>query len=423
MVWGMQGSLIRRSRVPRDLGAVTCRAIEREVEPRALGVEPAALDRVWGAVERLYRSGIHPAIAVCVRYRGQVLLDRAIGHASGNGPDDAPEAPKRLVTPDTPFSTLSASKPLAAMVMHLLAERGLVHLDDPVCEYLPEFARHGKEVITIRHLLVHRAGLAFVPAAALDLDRLADPALVLETVCDFRPVFRPGRVLAYHAVSSGFVMSEVVRRVLGKDIRAVVADDIARPLGLRWMNFGVVPEDCAAVATNYLTGPPISGAFRALFRRVLGVEFENLPDISNDPRFLTGIIPSANVVATANDLSRFYQLLLEQGALGGVRVFEPRTVARATAEQTYMEFDRSLGMPIRYSLGFMLGARWLSLYGPGTERAFGHLGFTNIVSWADPDRQIAAAVLTSGKPLLYPAIYDWIDIPRQIGLACPPVRS
>jgi CubicO group peptidase (beta-lactamase class C family) len=423
MAWDMPGSLIRRSRVSRHLDAVTSGAIECEVEPRALGVEPAALRGVWGAVERLYRSGIHPAIAVYVRYRGRVLLDRAIGHASGNGPDDPADAPKRLATPETPFSTLSASKPLAAMMIHLLAERGLVHLDDPVAEYLPEFARYGKDAITIRQLLVHRAGLAFVPAEALDLDRLADPSLVLETVCNFRPVFRPGRVLAYHAVSSGFVMSELVRRVTGRDIRALVAETLTAPLGFRWLNFGVAPEDRGAVATNYLTGPPVSGVVRAVFRRVLGVEFTDLPAISNDSRFLTGIIPSANLVATANDMSRFYQLLLEGGALDGVRVFAPRTVARATAEQTYMEFDRSLGMPIRYSLGFMLGARWISLYGPGTEHAFGHLGFTNIITWADPTRQVAAAVLTSGKPLLYPAIYDWIDIPRQIGLACPPVRS
>jgi CubicO group peptidase (beta-lactamase class C family) len=419
----MPGILMRRSRVPRDLDAVTRIAVEREVDPRALGVPPPAVQAIWQAVERLYRSGMHPAIALCVRRQGEVLLDRAIGFASGNGPTDPPDAPKRPATPDTPFSTLSASKPLASMVMHLLAERGLLHLDDPVCEYLPEFARHGKDAITIRHLLVHRAGLAFVPAAALDLDRLADPALVLETICDIEPASPPGRVLAYHAVSSGFVMSELVRRVVGKDIRTVVAEAICRPLGLRWMNFGVAPEDCAAVATNYLTGPPISQVVRALFRRVLSVEFEELPALSNDSRFLTGIVPSANVVTTANEMTRFYQLLLEQGTLDGVRVFEPRTVARATAEQTYMEFDRSLGLPIRYSLGFMLGARWLSLYGPGTERAFGHLGFTNIVTWADPERQIAVALLTSGKPLLYPGIYDLIDIPRQIGRACPVVRS
>jgi CubicO group peptidase (beta-lactamase class C family) len=418
----MPGSLIRRSRVPRDLAAVTRIAVEREVDPRAAGVRPEALAEVWSAVERLYRSGVHPAITICVRYRGRVLLDRAIGHATGNGPDDRRETPKRVVTPDTPFSTLSASKPLAAMVMHLLAERGLVHLDDPVCEYLPEFARHGKDTITIRHLLGHRAGLAVMPAKMLNLDRLADPEGVLDTICDLRPIFRPGRVLAYHAVSSGFVMSEVVRRVVGRDIRAVVTDTIRKPLGLRWLNFGVAPDECDQVATNYLTGPPIPAIARMLFRRVLGIEFADLPALSNDPRFLTGIIPSANLVATADEMSRFYQLLLEGGSLDGVRVFDPRTVARATAEQTYMEFDRSLGMPIRYSLGFMLGARWLSLYGPGTEHAFGHLGFTNIITWADPRRQVTAALLTSGKPLLYPALYDLIDIPRRIGLACPPVR-
>ncbi|HWP65837.1 MAG TPA: serine hydrolase domain-containing protein [Candidatus Limnocylindria bacterium] len=396
-------------------------ATEREVDPRALGVAPAAVARIWDAVERLYRSGMHPAIAVCVRCRGGVLLDRAIGHASGNGPDDPPDAPKRVVTPDTPFTTLSASKPVAAMMIHLLAERGLLHLDDPVAEYIPEFAQHRKHGITIRHLLVHRAGLAFLPPEVLELDRLADPARVLETICDIRPVFRPGRTLAYHALSSGFIMAELVRRLLGKDIRAFVDEVLCWPLGLRWMNFGVAPADVGLVARNYFTGPPIPAVARALFRRVLGVDFEQVPPMSNDPRFLTGIIPSANLVATANEMSIFYQLLLEGGALGGVRVFDARTVYRATHEQTYMEFDRALGLPIRYSLGFMLGARWLSLYGPGTGRAFGHLGFTNVITWADPRRRVAAAILTSGKPLLYPGLYDLIDIPRQIGLACPPI--
>ena len=83
---------------------------------------------------------------------------------------------------------------------------------------------------------------------------------------------------------------------------------------------------------------------------MLGVGFDDLPALSNDPRFLTGIVPSANLVATANELTRFYQLLLQGGELDGVRVFDPRTVARATAEQTWMEFDRSLGMPIRASM-------------------------------------------------------------------------
>jgi CubicO group peptidase (beta-lactamase class C family) len=82
-----------------------------------------------------------------------------------------------------------------------------------------------------------------------------------------------------------------------------------------------------------------------------------------------------------------------------------------------------LGLPLRYGMGFMLGGQWLSFFGPDTQRAFGHLGFTNIVSWADPERQVTVALMTSGKPLVYPQIYYVFDITRQIGLACGKVAS
>jgi CubicO group peptidase (beta-lactamase class C family) len=79
-------------------------------------------------------------------------------------------------------------------------------------------------------------------------------------------------------------------------------------------------------------------------------------------------------------------------------------------------------------MGFMLGAEWFSLFGPDTEHAFGHVGFTNVVAWADPERQVAAAIMTTGKPVVYPQIYFFWDVMRQIGLACPkdrrgPLRS
>jgi CubicO group peptidase (beta-lactamase class C family) len=141
--------------------------------------------------------------------------------------------------------------------------------------------------------------------------------------------------------------------------------------------------------------------------------------MGNDARFLTGIVPAANVIATARDLSRFYQLLMNGGELDGVQVFDSRTIRRATAEQSYLEFDLTLGLPFRYSMGFMLGGQWFSLYGPDTQYAFGHLGFTNIVAWADPERRVSAALLTSGKPLVYPELYYLYDALRQIGLACP----
>src|SRR5687767_8976637 len=100
-------SFVTRCRVPRSLATVTTIRPGAEVPPRDLGVDPAAVARIWEAAERVYQSGIHPALALCVRHRGRVLLDRAIGHAHGNGPEDARDAPKRLATPDTPFGLMS----------------------------------------------------------------------------------------------------------------------------------------------------------------------------------------------------------------------------------------------------------------------------------------------------------------------------
>jgi len=213
-----------------------------------------------------------------------------------------------------------------------------------------------------------------------------------------------------------------VRRVWGQDIRALMAEAVCRPLRFRWMNYGVRPEDLSRVACNYFTGPPVLPPASYLMRRALSADMRHVIELSNDPRFLLGIIPAANVVATANELSRFYQLLLQGGELDGVRVFERRTIRRATVEHSYLEVDLTLGLPLRYGMGFILGGQWFSLYGPGTQHAFGHLGFTNIISWADPEREVAAAIMTSGKPFLYPQMYHLFDVLRQIGRACKETR-
>jgi CubicO group peptidase (beta-lactamase class C family) len=394
---------------------------EQEIDPRSVDVEPAAVESIWKAVETLYKDGVHPAIQLCIRRRGRILLDRAVGHARGAGPHDPPDAGKIVVTPETPFNTFSASKAVTAMVIHHLDQQHLLHLDDPVCQYIPEFAAHGKRWITIRHVLTHRAGIPNIPPEAMRLELLEQPAEILRILCDARPTSRAGRRLAYHAISGGFLLGEIVQRVTGDDIRVVLASEILEPLGFRWMNYGVDPDDIERVAQNYFTGLPVLPPLSWLFRRFLGVSFEAVPELGNDPRYLTSIIPSGNIVATANELSRFYQLLLNGGELDGVRIFEPRTIRRAVSEQSYLEFDFSLAMPVRYGMGFMLGGRWMSFWGPDTFHAFGHIGFINVMGWADPERQIAVALLTSGKPLLYPGISHFAAIAKEIGAACPKV--
>jgi CubicO group peptidase (beta-lactamase class C family) len=411
--------LVTRCQVPDDLATVASRNAEAEVDPREVGVDPAGVARIWHAVEQLYRSGMHPALQLCVRHRGRVLLDRALGHATGNAPGDPPDAPKVLATTATPFCIFSASKAVTAMLIHVLDERNLLRLDDPVAEYIPEFRVHTKQWITIRHVLTHRAGIANPPAEAMDLSLLEDPQRVVGLLAGLPQAWRPGRRLAYHAVTGGFVLGEIVRRVTGRDIRTFLDEEIRRPLGFRWLGYGTTPADRTRVARNAFTGPPPVPPLSFLLRRALGVDFEHVIALSNDPRFLDVTIPSANIVATANELSRFYQVLLDGGVEGDVRICDRRTIRRAIGEQSYLEVDLTLAFPFRYGLGFMLGAELVSLYGPDTPYAFGHLGFTNIISWADPERQVAAALLTSGKPLIYPELFWAWDAMRQIGLACP----
>ena len=408
---------LRRIDVPRDLSAIT--AIGDEADPHELGMSRDQVETIWDAAEQLYRSGVHPAIQLCLRREGRVVLNRAIGHAKGNGPIDTEDGPKVAVSPQTPFVIFSAAKAVTAIVAHLLDERGDIHLGDRVCEYIPEYAKHGKQAITIGHVLSHRAGVPNVPREAFDLDLIQDQSHILEVLCDARPRTRPGKLLSYHAVSGGFIIGEVVQRVTGRSIREVLADEILKPLGFRWGNYGVAPEDVDEVGLSYLTGAPVVPPISTLLQRALGVGVKEVVKLSNDPRFLTGIVPAGNVVTSGEELARFFDIFGHGGELDGVRVMETRTVRRALAEQSYLEVDLTLGAPLRYSLGFMLGAKRLSLYGPDTNLAFGHLGFTNIIGWADPERALAGGLITSGKPVLYPEIADLWNLMRIIGRETP----
>jgi CubicO group peptidase (beta-lactamase class C family) len=411
---------LRRIRVPQDLDEVTTRSAVEEAAA-AGGMEAEAVERVWGAALRLYRTGMYPAVALCVRRRGRVVLDRAIGHARGNGPADPPESAKELATPQTPFVIFSAAKAMTAMVAHLLDERGLIHVDDRVCEYIPEFGSHGKDTITIEHVLSHRAGVPNVRREAFDLDIVGDRDALLAMLVDAKPRTRPGKLLSYHAVSGGFLIAEIVERVTGKGIRDVLGDEVLRPLGFRWGNYGVAPEDVDRVAVSYPTGPIPLPPLSTVLERALGLPVDEVTRTSNDRRFLTGVIPAANIVTTAGELSRFFELLRAGGELDGVRVLEPRTIRRATVERAYRELDLTLGAPLRHSAGFMLGAKAVSLFGPDTDLAFGHLGFTNILGWADPERALAVGLITSGKPILHPGLPDLWALTREIGRAAPKV--
>src|SRR4030095_4361396 len=175
----------------------------------------------------------------------------------GNGPDDPRHGRKVLATTTTPFNIYSASKAITAMVIHLLDQRRLLHLNEPVCEYIPEFGSQGKDTITVQHVLTHRAGVPNLPPEVMRLETLEDEDEIVRIMCAATASGGPGRRLAYHAITGGFILGEIVKRVTGKNIRTVLKQEILQPLGFRWTNYGVAARRVSRAARAWLNSPAL----------------------------------------------------------------------------------------------------------------------------------------------------------------------
>jgi len=384
-----------------------------------LDISQADLDAIWDQVLKLYRSGTHPGISISIRRKGKVLMSRAIGHASGNGPEDEPEDAKSLMRPDTPVCLYSTSKGVTALLMHMLAEDGLINIMDPVAFYAPEFARKGKGTITIHQILSHRGGIPGLPTNT-PLEVLWDEDASWELLCDAEPIMTDGSKLAYHAITGGFVLERVVRQVTGDNINAYIDRKIRQPMGMTYFTYGIEPEHAHKLAPSYATGPRPGLLLSAFLKRALGTgDIVKLEVMCNDPRFQEAIIPAGNLVGTAEETSRFFQMMLNGGKWGRRRICAPSTVARAVQEYGSRSTDQTLGIPMRYSAGLMLGDKPFGIWGPNSSEAFGHLGLSNVLGWADPQRQIAVAFLNSGKPILSTHMIRLVQLLVEIARSFP----
>jgi CubicO group peptidase (beta-lactamase class C family) len=385
-----------RIKIPTDLASISTLDRHLESPPEEVGLSAATVETIWKRVENLYRVGTHPAITLVLRRRGKVVLRRSIGHARGNGPGDYGVEPL-MAMPDTPICLFSASKAISAMLVHKLVELGKLQLDDRIVDYIPEYTA-GKERTTLRQLLAHRAGVPRVPHN-IDPHIMYDWDLVVRLLCASRPIHEHHEIQAYHAITGGYILGEVVRRVSGLELNEALRRWIAEPLGCHHMSFGVEPKHRALAAFNSTTGPRLKFPFAQVARNILGTTFEDIAALSNEEAFWSAVIPAGNIYASADDACRFFQMMLDGGEFEGRRVFKPETIAEAVRPYDQIRFDRTLFLPIRFSTGMMLGEKGVGLFGPHCPKAFGHIGFMNVVCWADPDRDISVALLNTGKNL------------------------
>ncbi|QKT06756.1 beta-lactamase family protein [Gordonia sp. X0973] len=362
--------------------------------------EHGAAEAIWSAALDWYRAGQQPAVQVCVRRDGRVVLNRAVGHAWGAGPADPPDARQVPVTVDTPYCCYSAGKGLAAAIVLHLVEQGVWRLDDRVTDYLPEYGAHGKGRTTIDHVLTHRAGVPLFTGPTPDPRRMRESDYARTVLRELRPIYPPGTLHMYHGLTWGPLIRELVAAATGRSIRDIAASEFLDPFGFRWNNFGVRDEDVPLVAPSHVTGTPSGGAGDAIFRRAVGGTMADIIPISNRPEYLTDVIPSSNLVSTAFELSRFAEFLRLGGELDGHRVLAPATIPAAVEQRRRLRPDVATGgTPLRWGTGFMLGSKRFGPFGADGQHAFGNTGLTQIAMWADPSRGLAVGIVSSGKPV------------------------
>ena len=395
--------------VPRDLAAVT--QIGEEHAAGAIGLADETVDRIWGAVEGLYRARVHNQISLCVRRQGEVIINRSIGVAQGDI-NDADAVPG---SPDTPFCLFSASKAVSALLLCKFQEMGEIRLEDSISKYIPEFSKHGKGGITLGDLISHRAKIP-----TLDLEsptQFTDHDYILERLCSAYP---RDTKQAYHAITGGFIIAEVIERVSGKPVTSALDTSFRKTLGMKYFSYGLQRRYRGKFAKAHLSGIPLLGPMKRVPMRIFGMPIEAVVDFSNQDSFLDAVLPAGNMFANAEESSRFYQMLLDDGSYREQQILHPDTIREARKGNFFPAWDDTFNLPAHFSHGgFMLNTPPVMLFGMRAPRAFGHLGFINTLTWADPDRQISVGLLTSGKPFIGPHLYNFAAIPNVINHYCP----
>ncbi|QBD76287.1 class A beta-lactamase-related serine hydrolase [Ktedonosporobacter rubrisoli] len=374
----------------------------------------------WGKVADVFRANFEGnpgevGAACCVYVAGRPVVNLWGGLADREA--------KRPWDKDTIVAVASTTKGATAICAHLLVQRGLLDLDAPVVKYWPEFGQAGKEEIKVRWLLSHQAGLPVV-----------DGPLTFEEACAWHPVIRaleaqkplwkPGTEHIYHAVTFGFLVGELVRRITGKSLGTFFAEEVAAPLGLSaWI--GLPEEQDGRVAKLEFAAPFSTDEMIAGMSESLGLDKETVvawvnsmwgPDsiqiragvlggaMNPDSGYMftrawrAAEFPAANMFADAHSLARMYAATVSE--VDGVRLLDPATVERMIVVQTdktpMYGLPPGLSLPANrsfyMSLGFWRSCPPMPLVGP---KSFGHPGSGGSAAFGDPDAQVGFAYVTN----------------------------
>ena len=349
------------------------------------GTCDSRFERVREAFAENFVSRRETGASISIALDGRMVVDLWGGWAD--------KARTRPWTRDTIVNVYSTTKGLTAICAHRLAAEGRLDLDTPVAKHWPEFGANGKQRIAVRALLNHRAGLPAIRKPLVPED-LYDWQTMTDALAAEEPWWEPGTKHGYHALTFGYLVGEVIRRITGKSVGSYFRDEIVTPLKID-AHIGLEARDDGRVAEMIGAPPPAPGEFNLFAEAakhpesVTAKTFMNPLVLSmatvNSREWRGAEIPAANGHTNGRALARLYGAMARGGEVDGVRVVEAREISACHTEESRGP-DAVLLIPTRFSTGFMLSQ-------PGEEmgpsaRAFGHPGAGGSLGFADPDAKI-----------------------------------
>ncbi len=334
------------------------------------GLRPGQIERLGALISQHIAQGRYPGAQFAIARHGKLAAFHTFGKATLES----------AAHPETLWLLYSNTKVVTAACLWVLAERGLFRFTDRVADHVPDFARNGKDEVTILQLMSHRGGFpnAVVPPAAWE-----DHALLHRTVCDFSLEWTPGSRLVYHGSSAHWTAAVLIEALTGQDYRRVIHETVIDALGLQDELMVGLPEAAMGRAVD-MHDPAGDGVAPIA---------EN-----NSEAWRRAGAPGAGGYATARAMVALYQMMLQGGELGGTRLLGPRTLAYAIRNWTGDMPDGYMGMPMHRGIGPHLRGTTETIRGLGSfasPTTFGHGGVGSSYCWGDPESGVSFAYLTN----------------------------
>jgi CubicO group peptidase (beta-lactamase class C family) len=317
-----------------------------------------------------FASGADVGASFAATIEGETVVDIWGGFAD--------EARTRPWVRDTIVNVYSTTKTMTALTALLLADRGELDFDAPVARYWPQFAANGKERVKVSHLMSHAAGLSGWKEPITKED-LYDWDKATALLAAQAPYWEPGTASGYHAMTQGYLVGEVVRRITGRSLGTVFREEIAEPLGADFF-IGLPASEDAQVA-DLIPPPPGSGISD-------GPQSELSANMSTNPpvdpletrtrAWRAAEIPAANGHGNARSIAEIHAVLANGGVAKGKRILS-EAGCRKALEVQIEGTDLILNMPVRFGMGFGLPGSMVPLPNPNTLYWGGYGGSLAII--------------------------------------------